>query len=180
MLDIESFCDRFKFGDIDEIFITIYSYFIIGFLILFTTYEQKFLSLELHIQILLSIAISLPVTGITAIIGYGSEFISEIADEFEENDDVEDDDDDVEDDDDDVEDDDDVDDVKGFFYESSGVSLLSSLFYSIAFSLFYIIKHLEVIEYNNQFDPVIAVSIIILTLCILCIRLVTILYKTFY
>ena len=62
MLDIESFCDRFKFGDIEDIFITIYSYFIIGFLILFTIYEQNFLVLDFHVQFLLSIAISLPVT----------------------------------------------------------------------------------------------------------------------
>ena len=167
MLDIESFCDRFKLGDIEDIFIMIYSYFIIGFLILFTTYEQKFLALELHIQILLSIAISLPVTSITAIIGYIPKIIIEIVEENVEEENVEED---VEEE--NVEEENVEGDRKGLFYETVGISFVTSIFYSIAFSLFYMIKHLEVIKYDNKFDPVIAVTIIFLILSILCIRLV--------
>ena len=55
-------------------------------------------------------------------------------------------------------------------YKESGVGLCDNNFdmyfvatmgYSLLFSLFYIVKHLEIINYNNKFDPVIAVAIII-------------------
>jgi hypothetical protein len=160
MFDIESFCKRFKFGDIEDIFINIYSFFIIGYLILFSVYEKNFINLQLHTQILLSLAISLPVTSLTNIIGLFTIATEEnILKAFrkkynknneEENDKIED----------KIKDEE----KEGFFYSTINISFLSSIFYSILFSLFYIVKHLKIIEYNSDFDPVIAVVIVVFTL----------------
>jgi len=52
----------FKSGETEKIFICIYSYFVVGYLILFTTYGQNFIVLQFSTQILLSIGISFPIT----------------------------------------------------------------------------------------------------------------------
>jgi len=163
MFDIDTFCKRFKFGDIEDIFINIYSYFIIGYLILFSVYEKNFINLELHTQILLSLAISLPVTSVTVIVGYSiktfvdkekileiyrkkyninkeGEEINKIEEKFNEKEN------------------------EGFLYSTIAISFISSIRYSIIFSLFYIVKHLKIIEYDSAFDPVIAVIIVVFTL----------------
>lgn len=62
MVDFESLFKGFKIGDLERIYICIYSYFIIGFIILFATFEHKFLELELHEQIFLMLGISFPIT----------------------------------------------------------------------------------------------------------------------
>lgn len=62
MFDIDSLSKRFISGDLDRIFICIYSYFVVGYIILFTVFEQNFIGLELFTQVLLSIGISFPIT----------------------------------------------------------------------------------------------------------------------
>ena len=62
MFDINSFFERLKSGDVDDIFVYIYSYFVVGYIILFTVYEQNFTNLELFTQVVLSIGISFPIT----------------------------------------------------------------------------------------------------------------------
>ena len=132
MIDVESLCERFKFGDIDSIFISIYSYLLIGFFILFATYEQKFLSLDLHAQIFLMLGISYPISCIFA----------GLLDDFEDG-------------------------PKeesygyGYFYRSAKASVMASIWYISFFSLFYIIKHMDVFSYNDNFDQIIALIIIL-------------------
>jgi len=66
--DLESLSVRFISGDIEKIFICIYSYFVVGYLILFTTYGQNFIGLELFTRILLSIGISMPIITISLLL----------------------------------------------------------------------------------------------------------------
>ncbi len=136
MTDIESLCKRFKFGDIEDIFVIIYSYFIIGYLVLFTTYEQNFINLQIYSQIILSVAISFPIMGITAILGllYKSIDKSEESTNKMNKGRKE---------------------KPGFFYETTVISFLASVYYTSIFSLIYILKHSKTIEYNSySFDPV--------------------------
>lgn len=58
---LESIFKGYKTGEFDKIFIFIYSNFVVGYLILFTTYEKSFLNLELTTQIILSVGISFPI-----------------------------------------------------------------------------------------------------------------------
>lgn len=129
MIDVESLCDRFKFGDIERIFVCFYSYFLIGFFILFSTYEQNFLDLEIHVQIFLMLGISFPISLLFIL----------IRDDFEDKEGNK----------------------YGVFYQSTGASALASIWYIGSFSLFYIIKHIEITNYNNKFDPIIAIVIIL-------------------
>lgn len=132
MIDVESLCDQFKLGGIDKIIISIYSYFLVGFFILFTTYEQRFLGLELHIQTFLAMGISFPISVLFT--GLLENFDATIDEESDGN---------------------------GFFYQSAGASVIASIWYIGFFSLFYIIKHIEIINYNNEFDQIFALIIIL-------------------
>lgn len=62
MGDVEPFLKSFKSGELDKVLVFIYSFFIIGYLILFITYEERFLNLEFSTQIILSTGISFPIT----------------------------------------------------------------------------------------------------------------------
>lgn len=133
MLDFESFCERFKFGDIEDIFIVTYSYLIIGYLILFVTYGQKFILLELHDKILLSIAISYPLTSLTTIFW-------KLPSKNMENKKTE---------------------KEGLFSKNIVVIFVSSVAYSIGFSLFFISNHARGIEYDDVSNSVNAINLIV-------------------
>lgn len=155
MSDVKAIMEEFQFGGIERIFICFFSYFIIGYLILFTIYENKFLNLNLHAQVLLAISISFPISTISAIMISDDELTEDDDDEL-----IEDDDDELtEDDDDELTEDDD--DESEFFYRMKVEFMLLSLYYSMMFSLFYIIKKLDVIHYDSKFDPVIGLAIIL-------------------
>jgi hypothetical protein len=68
MSDIKPFIKTFKSGDLDRVLIFIYSYFIVGYLILFTTYEKSFLNLEFSTQIIFSIGLSFPISLLSTMI----------------------------------------------------------------------------------------------------------------
>lgn len=51
---------------------------------------------------------------------------------------------------------------KGFFYEATAEFSHASYYYSIMFSLFYLVKHLEIINYNGKLDPLVGALIIII------------------
>ena len=50
----------------------------------------------------------------------------------------------------------------GLFYENTLEFVLVSFYYSTMFILFYIVKHLEIINYNSKWDPVIGLAIILI------------------
>lgn len=132
--DINHIIKEFELGKIERIFICFYSYFIIGYLILFTIYENSFLNLELHSQIFLSIAINFPITTISAVL-----LTNKTKDKNTTS-------------------------GNGYFYEATHEFTIISYFYSIIFVLFYIFKHLdlEIFNYDGKFDPVIGLVLIIL------------------
>ena len=128
MLNIDPIFKEFKAGAIERIFICFYAYFIIGYIILFTIYENNFINLALSTQIFLAIAISFPSTTISIVLLP--------ADENRDFD-------------------------AGLFYANTFNFILVSFYYSIMFILFYIVKHLEIINYNSIWDPVIGLAIIL-------------------
>jgi hypothetical protein len=69
---IDTLIKSIKSPEFDKIMIFIYSNFIIGYLILFTTYEKSFLNLEFSTQIILSIGISFPISLFSAILWFNS------------------------------------------------------------------------------------------------------------
>ena len=73
-IDLTELINKFKLGDIDRIFVAFYSYFIVGFLILFVIFENNFLNLELSTQIFLAIAISFPIITIPSAVGINKRF----------------------------------------------------------------------------------------------------------
>ena len=66
MLDINTIIKEFKLGGIERIFVCFYSYFIVGYLILFVIFKNSFINLDLSTQIFLSLAISFPIISIPA------------------------------------------------------------------------------------------------------------------
>jgi predicted neutral ceramidase superfamily lipid hydrolase len=129
MLNIDSIFKEFKAGAIERIFICFYAYFIVGYIILFTIYENNFINLELSTQIFLAIAISFPITTIPiALLNTNGNRDSDT----------------------------------GLFYGNTFEFVLASFYYSIMFILFYIVKHLEIINYNSRWDPVIGLAIILI------------------
>ena len=127
MVNIGPIFKEFQIGGIERIFVCFYSYFILGYIILFSIYENSFINLELATQIILAIAISFPITTISV-----SFLIKEKTH---------------------------IDAEKGFFYKQMIEFILVSYYYSILFVLFYVVKHLEIINYNNKLDPVIGLAI---------------------
>ncbi|MCZ7356809.1 MAG: hypothetical protein O8C66_03990 [Candidatus Methanoperedens sp.] len=59
---IDSLSKSFEKGELDKIFYFLCGYFLVGYIILFVTYEQNFISLDLVTRILLSIGVSIPIT----------------------------------------------------------------------------------------------------------------------
>lgn len=139
-LDINHLIKEFELGKIERIFICFYSYFIIGYLILFTIYENSFLNLELYSQVFLAIAINFPITTISAVL---------LTNKTKEKNTTS---------------------NNGYFYEATYEFTIISYFYSIMFILFYIVKHLDRINYDGKFDPLIGLAIIILVIIILAIN----------
>ena len=132
MIDVKTFVEEFKFGGIERIFICFVSYFIIGYLILFTIYENRFINLDLSTQIFLAISTSFPIATISASL-QSNEEDEELTKE----------------------------DKRGFFYSLSYNFVTLSLFYTMAFSLFYIVKKSDLIHYDSKIDPLIGLSIIV-------------------
>ena len=130
MINIDPIFKEFEIGGIERFFVCFYSYFIIGYIILFSIYENSFVNLELSTQIILAIGISFPITTISV-----SLLIKEKIKQ---------------------------DSSKGFFYVQTLEFTLVSYYYSIMFALFYIVKHLEIINYNTKLDPVIGLAIFLL------------------
>ena len=132
MIDVKTFVEEFKFGGIERIFICFVSYFIIGYLILFTIYENRFINLDLSTQIFLAISTSFPIATISASL-QSNEEDEELTKE----------------------------DKRGFFYSLSYNFVTLSLFYTMAFPLFYIVKKSDLIHYDSKIDPLIGLSIIV-------------------
>jgi len=137
IIDLESLLKQFKSGDLDFFVKCIYAYFLVGYLIIFSIYEQDFLNLELSTQIFLSIGICYPIMFFNII--YYENFLTKYnktektemeANKFKN------------------------------IYESAPLAAISSILYSIFFSLFYIIKQFA--TYENKYDPLIALAIILL------------------
>ena len=137
MIDLESFIERFRLGELDHIFVIIYCYFINGYLILFTTYEQNFINLGIHNQILLSIAISYPLMVFVRVFVPLPKAIKK----NEGND--------------------------GILFSAIPNYFIAAALFSCGFSLFYIIKHLEILSYDSKFNSIIAIIITSTSLIIL-------------
>lgn len=132
MIDVKTFVEEFKFGGIECIFICFVSYFIIGYLILFTIYENRFINLDLSTQIFLAISTSFPIATISAFLQSNEEDEESTKE-----------------------------DKRGFFYSFTSNFATLSLFYTMAFSLFYIVKKSDLIHYDSKIDPLIGLSIIV-------------------
>ena len=129
MVNIGPIFKEFEIGGIERIFICFYSYFVVGYIILFSIYENSFINLELTTQIILAIAISFPITTISV--------SALVAEKIK------------------------PDSATGFFYEYCKHFIIVSYYYSIIFILFYIVKNLEIINYNTKLDPVIGLAMIL-------------------
>jgi hypothetical protein len=127
MLNIAPIFKEFEIGGIERIFVCFYSYFIIGYIILFSIYENSFVNLEFTTQIILAIAISFPITTISVSLLHKEKIKQDSS--------------------------------EGFFYAYTTEFILVSYYYSILFILFYIVKHLEIINYDTKLDPVIGLII---------------------
>jgi hypothetical protein len=128
MWDINTVIKEFKFGGIERIFVCFYSYFIVGYLILFVIYENSFINLQLSTQIFLAIAISFPITSLPAAL-----YVNKLDTRTD----------------------------VGFFYMGTAYFYQASIYYTIIFSIFYLLKHLEMITYNAKLDPFIGVALIL-------------------
>ena len=87
----------------------------------------------MHTQIILSIGISLPIISLPALTSFSAGKFEKIAKKEE-----------------------------GFFHASIPIYFLASIYYSTFFSLFYVIKHLEILNYDNKMNPIIACIIILI------------------
>ena len=168
MFDVKALVEEFKLGGIECIFICFISYFIIGYLILFTIYENGFINLNLSTQIFLAISISFPIATTSVLLTSDeedeelteedvelTEEYMELTEEYMEltEEDVEL----TEEDEESTEKD-----KSGFFYRLNIDFIILSLYYSIMFPLFYIVKKSDLIHYDSKIDPFIGLAIILL------------------
>jgi len=161
MFDVKALVEEFKLGGIECIFICFISYFIIGYLILFTIYENGFINLNLSTQIFLAISISFPIATISVLL------ISDEEDEelTEEDEELTEEDGELTEEDGELTEEDEEStekDKSGFFYRLNIDFIILSLYYSIMFPLFYIVKKSDLIHYDSKIDPFIGLAIILL------------------
>ena len=133
MFNISDMVKEFKFGGIERIFICFYSYFIVGYFILFVIYENSFINLQFSTQIILAIAISFPTVSIPVVVEFNKSNPKTEVDPPK---------------------------TEGLFYMATGYYYATSIYYTVVFSLFYLLKHLELID--TKFDPVIGLVLIVL------------------
>ena len=153
MIDVKAIMEEFQLGGIERIFICFFSYFIVGYLILFTIYEDGFINLNLSTQIFLAISISFPITTISSFLlkeDEDYELTKEVDELTEEVDEL-------------AEEVDELaeEDRVSIFYDRRSEFFGTSIYYSIMFSLFYVVKKSDIIHYNSKLDPFIGLAIIL-------------------